>query len=175
MKNHERKLSAKLCSWLSSLSNETTLAAGTNTSCFCKDGTTLNKTKLTEIVAREICARPLGAIFCRELMNHNSFRGWFCLSAHNEPVNKLFQNFACANDTATNQECQHVIRKYFSIMEDACQNHIISFERGWYDYLLSDSFKELHGQCLPENLRGCPPGTIYLAEALKYLFGEVVI
>ena len=135
------------------------------------DEVAIHKAQLTEVLATKMNESPIEySSFRRELLNHESFQNWFRLSAHNSSRNKWFEEFAKGGDDEIDAICQGVLRKIFSIMKDVVYCSTISFERGFFDYLLGEGFKELIEQRLPQKLRGSRPCAIYLVETLKCMF-----
>ena len=69
-----------------------------------------------------------------------------------------------------NKICQGVLRTLFSKFEDSVHGTILSFERGYLDYIMSREFEEMYQQKLPISLQGNRKAALYLVDTLKSLF-----
>ena len=62
------------------------------------------------------------------------------------------------------------MREMFTMLERSIQGLSSSFEKAFFDYLISDDFKKFYDEDLPASLRGNRGCAIYLAESLKTIF-----
>ena len=132
----------------------------------------IHKSELLRLLGASMQSQMLEGSFLDLLANSKDFCGLIRLCVLDGTRMKWFKSFVTADENEVNVVCQTLLRKLFSLVEDACHGIKPAFEKAYLDYMMSDEFKELYESKLPEETRGNRQGAIYLLETLKDLFGD---
>ena len=132
----------------------------------------IHKSELLRLLGASMQSQMLEGSFLDLLANNKDFCGLIRLCVLDGTRMKWFKSFVTADENEVNVVCQTLLRKLFSLVEDACHGIKPAFEKAYLDYMMSDEFKEFYESKLPEETRGNRQGAIYLLETLKDLFGD---
>ena len=169
-KKHGKQLDERVKKLLS-IAGENNEAAPAQVSRFGSNSDDLHKTEIMKILADDMTSQDLAhSSFRMALMKDEGFQYWYRLSSYSSREEKWFREFATSDDFVMNEICQGVLRTLFSKFEDSVHGTILSFERGYLDYIMSREFEEMYQQKLPVSLQGNRKAALYLVDTLKSLF-----
>ena len=156
---HDREIRKKVEEWIDLHSkakknkqHATPYRFGEETICY--------QTNLLKKLATKMSSQHLKSSFVDEMVNCETFQGWFRLSVDSEDLMRWFDDLVTVDEAKFNALCQSMLRKIFGFMETTIHGIDSCFEKAIQDYLVSDKFTDFYMNKLPKALQGNRAGAI---------------